>query len=179
MEKKIGKMTKAVITDAAKKALNDGNGSRAIGSSNGVNVGNTYVITGVDYRTQLFPPRGMSNEEWDEKTEEEKKELGRLTGWFTFTTNNGDLSFSAVLGAVEMYDESFWTPAENQTDEQAGITKAEDFDLSKIFKPSARTPEAFIANDCDCLIGKTLRVVATKEYQRGNFEAKARAMVVE
>ena len=77
-----------------------------------------------------------------------------------------------------MYTEEFWTPAEGQTDEQAGISKAEGFDLKKVFKPSARTPEAFIANDCDGLIGKTIRVVGVKEFQRGNFDAKARAFVV-
>ena len=55
----------------------------------------------------------------------------------------------------------------------------EDFDLTKVFKPSARTPEAFIANDCDGLIGKTIRVVGIKEYQRGNFDAKARAFTVQ
>ena len=120
----------------------------------------------------------MSDEEFRALPEEEQRDKGRERGWFEFMTNNGGLSFSAVLGTSEMYDEAFWTAAEGQTDEQAGISKTEDFDLTKVFKPSARTPEAFIANDCDGLIGKTIRVVGVKEYQRGNFDAKARAFVV-
>ena len=178
MNKKIGAMTAKVISDAAKQALNAGKGLRAIGASLSIAVGNSYTILGVDYRENLFPPRDMSDEEFRALPEEEQKKVGRLTGWFEFSTNNGGLSFSAVLGTSEMYTKEFWTPAEGQTDEQAGISKAEDFDLAKVFHPSARTPEAFIANDCDGLIGKTIRVVGVKEYQRGNFDAKARAFVV-
>ena len=178
MNKKIGAMTAKVISDAAKNALNEGLGNRAIGASLSVAVGNLYTILGVDYRKTLFPPRDMSDEEFRALPEEEQTKVGRVRGWFEFVTNNGGLSFSAVLGTSEMYTEEFWTPAEGQTDEQAGISKAEDFDLTKVFHPSARTPEAFIANDCDGLIGKTIRVVGVKEYQRGNFDAKARAFVV-
>ena len=179
MNKKIGQATSRVITDAAKKALNEGLGSRAIGASSSVAVGNRYTILGVDYRESYLPPRDMNDEEFRALPEEEQQKVGNLRGWFEFTTNNGGLSFSAVLGTIEMYDEAFWTPAEGQTDEQAGISKAEDFDLDKVFRPSARTPEAFIANDCDGLIGKTIRAVGVKEFQRGNFSAKARAFVVE
>lgn len=179
MNKKIGQATGRVITDAAKNALNEGLGARAIGASLSIAVGNLYTILGVDYRKTLFPPRDMSDEEFRALPEEEQQKVGRERGWFEFITNNGGLSFSAVLGASEMYDEAFWTPAEGQTDEQAGISKAEDFNLDKVFRPSARTPEAFIANDCDGLIGKTIRAVGVKEYQRGNFDAKARAFVVQ
>lgn len=179
MNKKIGQATSRVITEAAKKALNEGKGNRAIGASLSIAVGNTYTILGVDYRENLFPPRDMSDEEFRALPEEEKQKVGRLTGWFEFTTNNGGLSFSAILGTSEMYNEAFWTPAEGQTDEQAGISKAEDFDLNKVFRPSARTPETFIANDCDGLIGKTICVVGVREYQRGNFDAQARAFVVQ
>ena len=178
MNKKIGAMTAKVISDAAKNALNAGKGLRAIGASLSIAVNNFYTILGVDYRESLFPPRDMNDEEFQALPEEEQKRVGRVNGWFEFTTNNGGLSFSAVLGTSEMYDEAFWTAAEGQTDEQAGISKTEDFDLSKVFRPSARTPEAFIANDCDGLIGKTIRVVGVKEYQRGNFDAKARAFVI-
>ena len=179
MNKKIGQATNRVITDAAKNALNAGKGNRAIGASLSIAVGNVYTVLGVDYRENLFPPRDMSDEEFRALPEEEQKRVGRLTGWFEFTTNNGGLSFSAVLGTSEMYNDAFWTPAKGQTDEQAGISKAEDFDLAKVFKPSACTPEAFIANDCDGLIGKTTRVVGIKEYQRGNFAVKARAFTVQ
>ena len=178
MNKKIGQATSRVITDAAKKALNEGLGLRAIGASLSIAVGNSYTIIGVDYRKTLFPPRDMSDEEFRALPEEEQKKVGRMTGWFEFQTNNGGLSFSAVLGTSEMYNEEFWTPAEGKTDAEAGIVKTEDFDLKKVFRPSARTPEAFIANDCDGLIGKTIRVVGIKEFQRGNFDAKARAFVV-
>ena len=178
MDKKIGKAVKAVISDAAKAALNAGKGARAIGTGGGVNVGNDYAILGVDFREDYFPPKDMSDEEFQDLSDEEKRVKGRLQTWFVFTTSLGDLSFSAVLGATEMYDEAFWTAAKDKTDEECGISKSEDFDLTKIFRPSARTPEAFIANDCDGLIGKTLRVVGIKMYQRGNFPAKARAFMV-
>lgn len=178
MNKKIGQATSRVISDAAKIALNEGLGNRALGASLSISVGNTYTILGVDYRKTLFPPRDMSDEEFRALPKEEQQNVGREHGLFEFITNNGGLSFSAVLGANEMYDEAFWTSSEGQTDEQAGISKSEDFDLAKIFRPSARTPEAFIANDCDGLIGKTIRVVGVKEYQRGNFDAKVRAFVV-
>lgn len=178
MNKKIGQAVSRVISDAAKNALNAGKGLRAVGASLSIAVGNSYTILGVDYREDLFPPRNMNNEEFRELPEEEQKKVGHMAGWFEFSTNNGGLSFGAILGTSEMYDEAFWAPAEGQTDAQAGISKSEDFDLTKIFRPSARTPEAFIANDCDGLIGKTIRVVGVKEYQRGRFDAKARAFVV-
>ena len=53
-----------------------------------------------------------------------------------------------------------------------------NFDASKIFVPSARTPAAWIKSGCDNLIGKTLECVATKDFKRGNFDAKARAFVL-
>ena len=179
MDKKIGKAVRAVISDAAKAALNAGKGARAIGTSGEIALGNKYVILSVDFREELFPPRDMSDEEFRGLTDEEKRVQGRLQNWFTFMTNNGALSFGAVLGATEMYSQEFWTAAKDKTDEECGIIKSEDFDVTKIFRPSARTAEAFIANDCDGLIGKTLRVVGLKAYQRGDFPAKARAFVVE
>ena len=119
MNKKIGQATSRVITDAAKNALNAGKGLRAIGASLSIAVGNSYTILGVDYRENLFPPRDMNDEEFRALPEEEQKKVGRLTGWFEFLTNNGGLSFSAVLGTSEMYEAAFWTPAEGKTDEQA------------------------------------------------------------
>ena len=137
MNKKIGQATSRVITEAAKKALNEGLGARAIGASNSVAVGNKYTILGVDYRESYLPPRDMNDEEFRALPEEEQQKVGNLRGWFEFTTNNGGLSFSAVLGTTEMYDEAFWTPAEGQTDEQAEFPRLK---ISTLIRCSARLP---------------------------------------
>lgn len=158
-----------MISENAFAALAAGKGSRAQGAGVGIEVGNTYKLLGIDYRENLFPPRDMNQEEFNELSEEEKSEKGRLTGWFFFKTNNGELSFGAVLGDIAMQKEDFW-------DDTA--QKAEDFAIDKMFTPSSRTPEAWIKSGCDGLVGKTLQCVATKEFQRGAFDAKARAFVV-
>ena len=50
MDKKIGKAVRAVISDAAKAALNAGKGARAIGTSGEIALGNKYVILSVYFR---------------------------------------------------------------------------------------------------------------------------------
>lgn len=159
----------ALVSEKAYDALEAGKGSRAIGGGNGIEVGNTYTLLKIDYREQLMPPSDMTTEEFNELSEEEKKEVGRMVGWFEFVTNNGGLSFSAVLGDKDMHTAEFWedTP-----------TKIDNFDVTNIFCPTARTPEAWIKTGCDGLLGKTLQCVATREYQRGRFDAKARAFVI-
>lgn len=174
MDKKdlVAKSLDKVITENAVNALVDGKGTRAVGAPLGVSVGNTYTILGIDYREGWFAPTGsnLTNDEIAEMSDDEKVEAGcRFNGWFLFTTNNGDLSFSAVLGDSEMTKPEFWDGVE---------TKAQDFDAAKIFVPSARTPAAWIKSGCDNLIGKTLMCVATKDFKRGNFDAKARAFVL-
>lgn len=161
-----------VVTEAAVNALAEGKGTRAVGAPLGVSVGNEYTILGIDYRENWFAPNGSNLTPADiaEMSDDEKVEAGcRLNGWFYFTTNNGDLSFSAVLGDSEMTKPEFWNNVE---------TKAPDFDCTKIFVPSARTPAAWIKSGCDNLIGKTLKCVATKDFKRGNFDAKARAFAL-
>lgn len=158
-----------LVSDAAFQALEAGKGSRAYGAGNGIEVGNEYKLLKVDYRESLFPPREMSTEEFNELSEAEQKEVGRVNGWFEFVTNNGSLSFGAVFGDKDMYKDDFWADAEN---------KADDFDVTTIFRPTSRTPEAWIKSGCDNLLGKTLKCVATREYNSRGFDAKARAFVV-
>lgn len=159
----------ALVSDAAFQALEAGKGSRAYGAGNGIEVGNEYKLLKIDYRESLFPPRDMTNAEFQELSEEEQKEVGRVNGWFEFITNNGALSFGAVFGDKDMYSDDFWADTEN---------KADDFNVDSIFRPTSRTPEAWIKSGCDGLIGKTLKCVATREYNSRGFDAKARAFVV-
>ena len=174
MDKKdlVARNLEKVVTEAAVNALAEGKGTRAVGAPLGVSVGNTYTILGVDYRESWFAPKGsnLTNAQIAEMSDDEKVDAGcRYNGWFYFTTNNGDLSFSAVLGDSEMTKPEFWDKVE---------TKAQDFDAAKIFVPSARTPAAWIKSGCDNLIGKTLKCVATKDFTRGDYDAKARAFVL-
>lgn len=174
MDKKdlVARSLEKVVSEKAVNALAEGKGTRSVGAPNGVSVGNSYTILGIDYRESWFAPAGsgLTNSEISEMSDDEKVEAGcRLNGWFVFTTSNGDLSFTAVLGDSEMTKPEFWDGVE---------TKAEGFDPSKIFVPSARTPAAWIKLGCDNLIGKTLVCVATRDYKRGNFDAKARAFVL-
>ena len=174
MDKKdlVARNLEKVVTENAIAALAAGKGARAVGAPLGVSVDNTYTILGIDYREGWFAPTGsnLTNSEIAEMSDDEKVEAGcRFNGWFYFTTNNGDLSFSAVLGDSEMTKPEFWDGVE---------TKAHDFDVTKIFVPSARTPAAWIKLGCDNLIGETLKCVATKDFKRGNFDAKVRAFVL-
>lgn len=174
MDKKdlVAKSLDKVITENAVNALVDGKGTRAIGAPMGINVGNTFTIMGIDYREGWFAPEGstLTTAEINEMTDEEKLEAGcRKNGWFFFITNNGELSFTAVLGDSEMTKPEFWAE---------GANTVEGFDVSQIFVPSARTPAAWIKLGSDNLIGRTLSCVGTKDFKRGSFDAKARAFVV-
>lgn len=178
MDKKdlVARNLEKVVSEKAINALAEGKGTRAIGAPNGISVGNSYTILGIDYREGWFSPTETdgkptyTNAEIAEMSDDEKVEAGcRFNGWFYFTTNNGDLSFTAVLGDSEMTKPEFWNDVQ---------TKADNFNASKIFVPSARTPAAWIKSGCDNLIGKTLKCVATKDFKRGRFAAKARAFVL-
>lgn len=175
MEKKsfISKEMEKCVSEKAIAALEAGKGTRAIGTDNTIGVDSTFTLLSVDFTGNWFAPEGsnLKASELREMSEEElKNENCHYNEWFTFVTNNGPLSFSAVLGDVSMYKPEFWEGVE---------TKADGFDVANIFRPSARTPQAWIKANCDGLIGKTLRCVAVKNYMRGDFPAKARAFVVE
>lgn len=175
MEKKgvISSKMEKVVSERAIQALMDGKGSRAIGTDGGIGVDSTFTLLSVDFTGNWFAPEGsdLRASEIREMTDEELKAAGcHYNEWFTFVTNNGPLSFSAVMGDVAMYKPEFWEGVED---------KAENFEVANIFRPSARTPQAWVKADVDGLIGKTLRCVAVKNYMRGDFSAKARAFVVE
>lgn len=160
------------VSDRAFEALAAGKGNRAIGVEPGIKVGNTYKICSVDFDSSWFSPddKDYSASELNEMSDEEKREAGcQFREWFTFVTNNGNLSFSAVMGVQEMFTDEFWKDVE---------TKSADFDVTKIFKASNRTPSLWAKEGCDDLVGKTLTCVATKTYKRGSFPVNVRAFVV-
>lgn len=159
----------ANVSESAYLALDSGKGNNAIGMSDGIVLDAEYTIMGVDYTESYFAPKGMTYEDFQELTEEQRQEKGVKRGWFVFTTNNGALSFSAVMGDINMYNSGFWDDTAQTVD---------DFDVTKIIKVSCRTPAAWIKQGCDDLIGKTIKCVATKEFRRGQFDAKARAFVI-
>lgn len=179
MNKKPNASVAKIMTSNAIQAFENGEGNRAIGVSSSIEVGNTYRITGIDYRTAYFAPKDMSDQEFAELSEEKRAEVGVKRGWWEFVTDNGGLSFSAVMGVHEMYTTEFWAVPEDKTPEQVGIALSSDFDVTKIFKPSARLPQIWIDSLCDGIVGKTLVCIGVKNYQRGNFEAKARAFIVQ
>lgn len=161
------------ISEAAVEALESGKGTNCVGGDSNISVNNSYTILRIDYRTNWFKPEGsdLETSEINAMSDEQKIEAGcQKREWFTFVTTNGDLSFSAVLGDMRMANPEFW-------DDTA--IKAEGFDLTKVFVPSCRVPCEWIKMGCDGIVGKTLRCVATKEFKRGNFDAKARAFVIE
>ena len=173
MDKKdfVSKSLEKFVTDAVINALSEGKGSRPVGASSSIEKGEKYTIYGIDYRENWFAPADsdLTQAEIREMDDETKRKNGcRLQNWFTFVTNNGDLSFSAVLGDKATLTAEFWSDAD----------KVENFDVSKIFIPSVRTPSIWIKHGCDGLCGKTLQCVATKTFKRGTFDVKARAFVV-
>lgn len=168
-DKYASKKLQQVMSENAFQALEDGKGNRAYGITAGIDVGNEYTLIGINFRSEYIKPSDMSNEEWRDLTEEEKAQaVGRKSEWFEFITNNGTLSFSAVLGNTKMYTNEYW----------ADGTTSEDFEVTKLFKPSARTASAFIKNDVDNLIGKTIKCVGVKTDTSGVFDVSVRAFVV-
>lgn len=166
------------ISDNALNALDSGAGNRPIGNGGGgIAVGDTFTLINVDYVTQLMPKRGISNNDFSAMSDEDKQANGVTRSWFTMNTNNGPLSFSALLGHKDMYTSEFW---DKESDENKGntIDVADDFDVTTIFSPSARTPAAFIKNGCDELLGKTVKCVGVKTFTQNGFEVKARAFMV-
>lgn len=173
MDKKdfVAKGLEKFVTDAVINALAEGKGNRPVGAASTIEKGAKYSIYGIDYRENWFAPADsdLTAAEIREMDDNERLQNGcRKQGWFTFVTNNGDLSFSAVLGDTAMLNADFWSDAD----------KVEDFDISKIFVPSVRTPSIWFKQGCDGLCGKTLQCVATKTFKRGTFDVKARAFVI-
>lgn len=159
----------SLVSEAAYIALDSGKGNNAIGMTDGITLDTEYTLLGADYVEGYFAPKDMSDEDFRELSEEQRQEQGVKRGWFVFNTNNGNLSFSAVIGDTNMYKPEFWDDTAN---------KADDFDVTKIIKVSCRTPSAWIKQGCDDLIGKTIKCVATKTFKRGAFDVKARAFVI-
>lgn len=191
MEKKdlVSKKIENVVTDAVVNALAEGKGSRAIGTEPGIHVGDTYTILGIDFVSNWFLPDYPDGYQGDKITaedmasmsDEDKVEAGcKKREWFTFITTNGDLSFGAVMGDVAFGNKDFWKePAKEKETDPNVVETSEDFNPENIFKPTCRTPRAWIKQGCDDLVGKTIRCVATRPFTKGAFPAKARAFVIE
>lgn len=159
------------VDNLAQAALEEGKGNRVYGGgTSGISVGDEYTINGVTFVTQLMPPQGMTSKEWRALTEDEQKEQGVPRSWFAFTTNNGNLAFASVMGEKDMYTEDYWNGV---------TTKADDFDVTKLFRPSARTADAWTTNGYDNLLDHTIKCVATKEYTPDgqDFQVRVRAWV--
>ena len=163
------------IDEKAATALENGKGQRVYGGGlSGIKVGDIYTLTGVTFTEQLMPDsKKITTSEWNKLTEDEKvaSGMGVLRSWFSFTSNNGNLAFASVQGEKEMYSEEYWKDV---------TTKVDDFDVTKLFRPSARTAEAWTAASYDNLIGKTIKCVATKEYtpEGQDFDIRVRAWVI-
>lgn len=167
------------ITEAALAALEAGEGTRAYGAGNGIIPNDEYTLQAINFRSERMRPETTNDdgtdkypsEVWFTMSEEEQAiAQPRLTKWFEFETNNGPLSFGAVLGHKNLNTADFWEDGE--------VEKSDDFDPTKVFMPSARTPEAWMRNKCDELLGKTLRCVAVKTDGSGARSRKYRAFVI-
>lgn len=171
------------ISESALAALESSAGSRVIGGgASGISVGDVFTVNSIDYQTGLVPPRGMSTKTWNNLSDSEKKEKGVERSWFTFLTNNGNLSFGAILGQKDMYETDYWKAPEKDSEESATtvVEVADGFDVTKIFKPSARVPLVWVKAGCDKLIGKTVKCVGIKQYRPAGqtFDVRVRAFEV-
>lgn len=179
MDKKalVSKSIQNLVSEALLDAIANGELSKVIGDTTGIAVGKIYEILSADYKTGWFARDRDSTEtaaeiaaKVAELGEDAAKEDYVKRGWACFKTNNGDLSFSAIMGNTKFEDAEFWNDAE----------KSEDFDVEKIFRPSARAADVWLKKGCDELIGKKVRCVATKVYnENGLTGIKARAFVTE
>lgn len=169
-DKYVSKKIKDAISESAVEALSNGKGNRAYGTTSGIEVGNEYTLMSINYRSEYLKPKTITNEEWNEMSDEEKEDaVGKKSEWFEFLTNNGPVSFGAMLGNIKMYANEYWADGET----------ADDFDVTKLFKPSCRVPSAWIKQGVDDLIGKTIKCVGIKIDKSGTFETTVRAWVIE
>lgn len=163
---------KSKISEVAKEALANGQGTRSMGGSQGITIGKRYKLLSIDYVTRMLPPQGQNIANFNQMSEEEQFEAGgRKRSWFEFTTDNGALSFSALLGNAEAYSEEFWNGKGDD------VQKAKGFKVEELFKPSARTVESFIQNNCDGLLdGKTIECVGIRKWrpEGANFDVTTR-----
>lgn len=157
-------------------AIESGKGQRVYGAgTSGISVGDEYTILGVTaIEDQLLPDssKGITTEQWRNMSAEEREENGVKRSWLAFTTNNGNLAFSALMGEKGMFTKDYWSGER--------VKVSEDFDVDKLFRPSCRTGEAWIKAKFDGLIGKTVRCVGTKTYtpEGQAFDVNVRAWAV-
>lgn len=149
----------AVMTQRAIAAIENDEGNRAYGANTGIEVGNIYHITGIDFREAYMCASQDQDEvrRFNELSDSEKAEQGVQRKWFEFLTDDGTLSFGAVLGNVRMYVPEFWK----------GANVIKGFNVKNLFKPSCRRPAEWMKQGCDGLIGKKLQCVGIGEVPLG------------
>lgn len=164
--KKISSTAKAVMTEAAAKAIEDGKGNNSVLGSVTLSVDDKVRVLSIDYSENLFPNnREMSLEDFQKLPVEEQAKQGRIQGWFSVVTSMGNISFKRLFGS-KLAD---WE----------GADRAKDYDVKKLYIPSAPTLALWCDNNFDNIIGKELRVVAVATYMQYDQEQTAYQFVLE
>lgn len=164
--KKISNAVKAFMSEAAIKAIEEGKGNNSVLGSVRLSVNDSFQILSIDYSESLFPiDRNVSLEEFQKLSSEEQAKQGRVQGWFSLITSIGTMSFKRLFGS-KLVD---WDSAD----------KAEDYDITKLYTPSAPTPALWCDNNFDNIIGKNLRVVAVATYIQYDSEQIAYQFVID
>lgn len=179
-KKEEAKLRSNGVSEDAITALAAGEGNRSLGTNNKIAVGFEGKVIGVDFRRAIIQHKDddLTPAEFRELSDEEKLDHGRKTQWFELITTNGSVSLTTLFGIAEMQTFEFWD-TKLETNKSAVIEGIDKFEPSKIFTPSCRNVRVWIEGGYDGLKGKTLRAVARKEWNNGNFDTKAVAFYVE
>lgn len=196
------------MTPAAKAAVEAGQGLNKIygGTFNGINVGDVVKLVKWDYlKDQWLPKNKLTTDESKKQREyvESIKDLIDetqattvqktalkwlkdkcvLRSWYTFITDNNNVSFTTFLGHAMAFTEGFWDEPEkdaNGNPKEPAPIKSDDFDVDRLFKPNCRKLESWISGgmldaDGDCVLGRKFKLVGIREVTIGAFDTKVYA----
>ena len=147
------------VSAEAKAALEAGKGKRTIGAQSGAKVGEEFILNSIEFNSRFVRPDAISRDDWNAMSDAERAEKGRKIEFFSFDTNQGDLSVSALLQPHD--DVTTWEETLND----------HDVNGANVFKPSTRKVETFINSDeCANLLDghHKLLCIATAETQNAN-----------
>lgn len=174
------------ITKAALAAIEAGEGTRAYGTDGGIQPGDVYILQQIDFRSTLMRPTTLGEDGkplypvdvWNAMSDDDKAEAQpRATKWFEFITDGGTVSFGALLGHKKLNTPEFWEGLDGE--DEVEVNTIEGFDPTQVFMPSKRTAQAWMEANCDGLLGKRVKCVATKSFKDSNgYDRKYRAFIV-